>query len=95
MLVLACGGNVLLLEAAGIGVDLALHSLLAIVEACIGRTDLWQQVWMGEGAIVDGTRQVGMTADDVEEGGLFRSQQQCDYADVPYRTLAKIGRHEV
>ena len=50
-------------------------AMLVIVEACIGRTDLQQQAWTGEGAIMDGTRQVGMTADDVEGGGLFRSQQ--------------------
>lgn len=69
-------GSVLLLGAAGIGIDLAFAiALLVIVEACIGRTDLQQQAWTGEGAIMDGTRQVGMTADDVEGGGLFRSQQ--------------------
>jgi hypothetical protein len=35
-------------------------ALLVIVEACIGRTDLQQQAWIGEGAIMDGTRQVRM-----------------------------------
>jgi hypothetical protein len=68
---LVCGGSVLLLGAAGIGIDLALHSLLAIVEACIGRTDLQQQAWMGEGAIMDWDKaSSGMTVDDVE-GGLI------------------------
>lgn len=67
-------GSVLLLGAAGIGIRSGFAiALLVIVEACIGRTDLQQQAWIGEGAIMDGTRQVGMTADDVEGGGLFRS----------------------
>ena len=44
---MVCGGSVLLLGAASISIVLAVHSLLVIVEACIGLTDLQQQAWMG------------------------------------------------
>jgi hypothetical protein len=53
----------LLLGAASISIVLALHSLLVIVEAYIGLTDLQQQAWMGKAPLWMGTRQVGMTVD--------------------------------
>jgi hypothetical protein len=37
---MACGSSVLLLRAVSISIVMALHSLLVIVEACIGLTDL-------------------------------------------------------
>jgi hypothetical protein len=50
----------------------------------------------GKGAIMDGDK---ANRDDCgrmwKEAGLFRSQQKCGRADVPYRALARIGRHEV
>jgi hypothetical protein len=70
------GAALLLLGAANISIILALHSLLIVVEACIGLTDLQQQAWMGKGAIMDGDKASrDDCGTDVEGGGLFRSLQ--------------------